>query len=163
MADNRFARPLRAVLDARKRVADRVGRMIDWRIVHPLEGNRLYQLYGSVDDHERQVREIQDARHDLGRRLGDLERRYNEVERLQLWSANELERIIPQIAAQESQLESLRAKLAAVPAAERPEIDESRSLIEEIRREHSQIRVRLTAVAQYEDRLRKLEDRTPSN
>jgi hypothetical protein len=46
-----------------------------------------------------------------------------------------------------------------VPAGDQPQIDESRSLIDEIRREHSQIRVRLTAVAQYEDRLRKLEDR----
>jgi chromosome segregation ATPase len=159
VTDNRrFAAPLRTVLGLRHRVADRVGRMIDWRIVHPLEGNRLYQLYGSVDDHQRQLAEVQEARHDLGRRLGDLERRYNEVERLQRWSANELERIIPQVAAQEAQLETLREKLAAVPAAERPEIDESRSLIDEIRREHSQIRVRLTAVAQYEDRLRKLED-----
>ncbi len=149
---------LRTLLGLRQRIADRVGRLIDWRIVHPLEGNRLYELYGSVDQLQHQVRELEAVRGDLGRRLGDLERRYNEVERMQRWSANELERIIPQVAAQESQLESLREKLAAAPVADRPEIDESRSLIEEIRREHAQIRVRLTAVAQYEDRLRKLED-----
>jgi septal ring factor EnvC (AmiA/AmiB activator) len=139
----------------RKQVSDRIGRLIDWRINNPLEGNRLFEAYRLVDlvpEHER-------ARRDFGRRLADMERRFGEVERIQRWSHNELERVIPQIAAQESQLEALREKLAAVPAADRTQIDESRSLIDEIRREHSQIRVRLTAVAQYEDRLRKLEDR----
>lgn len=161
MGENRPASaPLRVARGLRKKVADRLGRMVDWRIVHPVEGNRLYQLYGTVDEQQRQVGELREARNDLGRRLGELERRFGAMEKLQRWSANELERIIPQIAAQESQLESLREKLAAVPAAERPEIDESRSLIEEIRREHSQIKVRLTAVAQYEERLRRLEDRS---
>lgn len=160
MAENRPApAPLRVARGLRKMLADRLGRIIDWRIVHPLEGNRLFHLYGTVDDHDRKVRALWESREEFSRRLNQLERRFNEVAKLQRWSANELERIIPQIAAQESQLESLREKLTAVPAAERPEIDESRSLIEEIRREHSQIRVRLTAVAQYEDRLRKLEDR----
>ncbi|MGH3878630.1 MAG: hypothetical protein ACRDSK_16485 [Actinophytocola sp.] len=143
----------------RKLVSDRVGRMIDWRIDHPVEGNRLFELYGTVNAHERRLEE-QRQRMD---RLAELERRFREVEKAQHWSANELERIIPQIAAQESQLESLREKIGAVPAADQPQIDESRSLIDEIRREHSQIRVRLTAVAQYEDRLRKLEDPTRGN
>jgi len=139
----------------RKLVSDRIGRMIDWRVVHPVEGNRLFKLYGTVEAHQQRLDE-QRQRLD---RLATLERRFREVEKKQHWSANELERIIPQIAAQESQLEALREKLAAVPAADQPQIDESRQLIDEIRREHSQIRVRLTAVAQYEDRLRKLEDR----
>jgi chromosome segregation ATPase len=143
----------------RKLVSDRIGQLIDWRIVHPVEGNRLFKLYGSVDAHEQRLEE-QRQRLD---RLATLERRFREVEKKQHWSATELERIIPQIAAQESQLEALREKLAAVPAADQPQIDESRKLIDEIRREHSQIRVRLTAVAQYEDRLRKLEDRTESH
>ncbi|HEX2132987.1 MAG TPA: hypothetical protein VHH15_15670 [Actinophytocola sp.] len=162
MNDNRLARPLRAVLGLRKKAADRFARMIDWRIANPEEGSRLHDLYGVPGELRKRIRELQEARGEHARRLGELERRYAEVDRLQKWTANELERIIPQVAAQESQLESLREKLAAVPAAERPEIDESRSLIEEIRREHSQIRVRLTAVAQYEDRLRKLEDRAES-
>ena len=144
----------------RKRISDRIGRMIDWRINNPLAGNRLSEAY-RVTEHV--VAEHERARRDFGRRLADMERRFGEVERMQRWSANELERIIPQIAAQESELESLREKLGAVPAADQPQIDESRSLIDEIRREHSQIRVRLTAVAQYEDRLRQLEDRTKSN
>jgi chromosome segregation ATPase len=147
----------------RKRVSDRIGQLVDWRINHPLVGNRLEEAYRTLDEHRRLVLEHERARRDFGRRLADMERRFGEVERIQRWSANELERIIPQIAAQESQLESLREKLGAVPAADRPQLDESRSLIDEIRREHSQIRVRLTAVAQYEDRLRKLEDHTRSN
>ncbi|MGH3761778.1 hypothetical protein [Actinophytocola sp.] len=147
----------------RKRVSDRIGRLIDWRINNPLAGNRLDEAYRSIEEYRRLVPEHERARRDFGRRLAELERRFGEVERLQRWTANELERIIPQIAAQESQLESLREKLGTVPAADRSQIDESRSLIDEIRREHSQIRVRLTAVAQYEDRLRKLEDRTRSN
>ena len=147
----------------RKRISDRIGRMIDWRINNPLAGNRLDETYRSVEEYRRLVPEHERARRDFGRRLADMERRFGEVERIQRWSHNELERIIPQIAAQESQLESLREKLGAVPAADGPQIDESRSLIDEIRREHSQIRVRLTAVAQYEDRLRKLEDHTKSD
>jgi DNA repair exonuclease SbcCD ATPase subunit len=143
----------------RKLVSDRIGRLIDWRINHPVEGNRLFTLYGMVDAHEQRLNDQRDRMD----RLATLERRFREVEKAQHWSANELERIIPQIAAQESQLEALREKLAAVPAADQPQIDESRQLIDEIRREHSQIRVRLTAVAQYEDRLRKLEDHTGSN
>lgn len=156
MSDSRIA-------TLRKRVSDRIGRLIDWRINHPVEGNRLYEFYGTVDGHGRHLQDLERVRHDHESRLADLERRFGEVERVQHWSANELERIIPQIAAQESQLESLREKIAAVPAADQPQIDESRALIDEIRREHGQIRVRLTAVAQYEDRLRKLEDRTRSN
>lgn len=147
----------------RKRVSDRIGQLIDWRINNPLAGNRLDEAYRSIEEYRRLVPEHERARRDFGRRLAELERRFGEVDRLQRWTANELERIIPQIAAQESQLESLREKLGTVPAADRSQIDESRSLIDEIRREHSQIRVRLTAVAQYEDRLRKLEDRTRSN
>ena len=152
MADSR-------IVILRKRVSDRIGRMIDWRINNPLGGNRLDEAYQTLDRLAGEGGQVREQ----GRRLADLERRFGEVERLQRWSANELERIIPQIAAQESQLETLREQLAPVPGADRPQLDESRSLIDEIRREHSQIRVRLTAVAQYEDRLRKLEDHTQSN
>lgn len=147
----------------RKRISDRIGRVIDWRINNPLAGNRLDEAYRSIEEYRRLVPEHERARREFGRRLADMERRFGEVERIQRWSHNELERIIPQIAAQESQLESLREKLSAVPVGDQPQIDESRRLIDEIRREHSQIRVRLTAVAQYEDRLRKLEDHTKSH
>jgi chromosome segregation ATPase len=150
----------RDLFGARQIVSDRIKRLIDFRIderiqVEPLE--HLEHYYRKVDRLADEHREVVE---DLRSRMAELDRRFGEIERAQQWSANELERIIPQVASQESQLESLRDKITAVPAADQPQIDETRSLIDEIRREHSQIRVRLTAVAQYEDRLRKLEDRS---
>jgi chromosome segregation ATPase len=142
---------IRNLFGARTVVSDRIKRLMNFRIDDHLAG-----LYRTVD---RLAREHDEFVGDMRRRLEDLERRFNDVDRIQRWSSNELERIIPQVAAQESQLESLREKISSVPSADQPQIDESRTLIDEIRREHSQIRVRLTAVAQYEDRLRKLEDR----
>jgi chromosome segregation ATPase len=144
---------LRDLFGARQLVSDRVKRLIDFRINDRIPVERLEHYYRTVD-------QLADEHRDGMRRLEELERRFSEVEKAQRWSANELERVIPQVAAQESQLESLREKISAVPAADQPQIDQARSLIDEIQREHSQIRVRLTAVAQYEDRLRKLEDRS---
>lgn len=142
---------LRTLFGARRIISDRIKRLVNYRI-----DEHLRDLYATVD---RLARDHSDVVEDMRRRLSDLERRYNEMDKVQHWTKNELERVIPQVAAQESQLESLREKIAAVPLGDQPQIDESRSLIDEIRREHSQIKVRLTAVAQYEDRLRKLEDR----
>jgi chromosome segregation ATPase len=147
----------RTLLGARRIVSDRIKRLIDYRINERIPLDRLEHYYAKID---RLAEEHHESVGDLRGRFDELTRRCDEVERLQKWTANELERIIPQVGAQESQLESLRDKIDAVPAADRPQIDEARSLIDEIRREHMQIRVRLTAVAQYEERLRKLEDRT---
>jgi prefoldin subunit 5 len=144
---------LRDLFGARPLVSDRIKRLIDFRINDKIPIERLEHYYRTVD-------QLADEHRDGMRRLAELERRFGEVEKLQRWSSNELERVIPQVAAQESQLESLREKISAVPAADQPQIDQARTLIDEIQREHSQIRVRLTAVAQYEDRLRKLEDRS---
>jgi chromosome segregation ATPase len=147
---------LRNLWGARKVASDRIKRLIDYRINERIPLERLEHYYGKVD---RLADEHHESVHDLRGRLDELTRRFDEVERLQRWTANELERIVPQVAAQESQLESLREKISATPVGDQGQVDESRSLIDEIRREHAQIRVRLTAVAQYEDRLRKLEDR----
>jgi chromosome segregation ATPase len=149
VADN--IRGLRDLFGARQIVSDRIKRLMNYRI-----DDHLRDLYATVD---RLARDHSEVVEDMRRRVADLERRFNEVDKIQRWSANELERVIPQIAAQESQLESLREKITAAPASDQGQIDESRTLIDEIRREHAQVRVRLTAVAQYEDRLRKLEDR----
>ena len=147
---------MRNLFGARQLVSDRIKRLIDYRINEQIPLERLEHYYDKID---RLADEHHESVEDLRGRLDDLRGRFDEVERLQRWTANELERIIPQVAAQESQLESLREKIGAVPAADQPQIDEARTLIDEIRREHMQVRVRLTAVAQYEDRLRKLEDR----
>ena len=147
---------LRNLWGARQIVSDRVKRLIDFRINDRIPLEQLRHYYDKID---RLADEYHHTVGDLRGRLDHLVRRFDEVERLQRWTANELERIVPQVAAQESQLESLREKITAVPAGDQAQLDESRTLIDEIRREHAQVRVRLTAVAQYEDRLRKLEDR----
>jgi chromosome segregation ATPase len=147
---------LRNLWGARQIVSDRIKRLIDYRINEKVPLERLAHYYAKID---RLADEYHSTVGDLRARLDDLTRRFDEVDRIQRWTHNELERIVPQVAAQESQLESLREKLSAAPTADQPQIDEARSLIDEVRREHMQIRVRLTAVAQYEDRLRKLEDR----
>ena len=147
---------LRNLWGARQIVSDRVKRLIDYRINEKIPLERLEHYYnkidGLADEHHESVGELRG-------RLDDLQRRFDEVERLQRWTANELERIVPQVAAQESQLESLREKISATPVGDQAQADDARSLIDEVRREHAQIRVRLTAVARYEDRLRKLEGR----
>jgi chromosome segregation ATPase len=148
---------LRNLWGARKIVSDRVKQLIDYRINERVPLEQLRHYYEKID---RLHDEYHHVVSDLRGKVDDMFRRFGEVERLQRWTANELERIVPQVAAQESQLESLRDKISAVPTGDETQIDESRSLIDEIRREHAQIRVRLTAVAQYEDRLRKLEDRS---
>jgi chromosome segregation ATPase len=153
---NDFLVGLRNLFGARQIVSDRIKRLIDFRIDEQVPFARIERYFGKVD---RLAGEHAESVDDLRGRLDDLSHRFEEMARLQRWSANELERIIPQIGAQESQLESLREKVSAVPAADQPQVAQARSLIDEIRREHSRIRVRLTAVAQYEDRLRKLEDR----
>lgn len=151
MAYNRSNSGLRRLLGVRSLISDRIKHVIDFRIQEKVRLDHLSELFSRVDRLDAEARPG---------RIDDLDRRFSDVERIQRWSHSELERIVPQIAAQESQLEALRQKIAAVPASDQPQVDEARSLIDDIRREHSQIRARLTAVAQYEDRLRKLEDRS---
>jgi len=151
MAYNRSSSGLRRLLGVRTLISDRIKHVIDFRIQERVRLDHLSELFSRVDRLDAEVRPG---------RIDELDHRFSDVERIQRWSHGELERIVPQIAAQESQLEALRQKIAAVPASDQPQVDEARSLIDEIRREHSQIRARLTAVAQYEDRLRKLEDRS---
>jgi chromosome segregation ATPase len=144
----------------RKRLSARISQAIDWRIDRRVPPERLDGIDRLYEDNAAVVRHHEDCIVDHRRRLDDIERRFGELERLQRWTANELERIVPQVSAQESQMEGLRAKLAAMPAADEPQVAAARSLIEEIQREHAQVRIRLTGVAMYEDRLRALEDRT---
>ena len=135
---------------ARARIVDRVVRFIDFRVKEGLQ------------DHERRIDHQEHCTNDHRRRLDEAEAVLREVHDLRdrlHWTANEVERLIPHVASQESQLESLRQKLTVVPAADEPELAAARSLIDEVKREHAQIRVRLTGIAQYEDRLRKLEDK----
>jgi chromosome segregation ATPase len=144
----------------RQQLSTRIARLIDWRIEHRIPAERLDGFDRRLGEHRDIVDHHEACIVDHRRRLDEIEQRFGELERLQRWTANEVERIIPSVSSQESQLESLRAKLAAVPAAGNAEVVAARSLIEEIQREHAQIKVRLTGIAKYEHRLRVVEDRT---
>jgi len=72
----------------------------------------------------------------------------------------EMNRIAPQLAALEAKVEDLRLMLAEAPRIDGPEdVATARSLVEQIQREHAQIRVRLSAVTTYEERLRRIEEK----
>ena len=96
----------------------------------------------------------------FGRRLrareGRAERQHERIAELE----RELKRVSPQLAALEERLEDLRQRLD-VPdlAASDGDRAEARSLVEEVRREHAQVRARISAATVFEERLRVLEDR----
>ena len=122
------------------------------------------------------------------RRIAQLERRVDERLPGAVEKANrafsELQRLEPQLASCEQRLEELRQRFdtrysfhragdaphaapdgeavgarAAADSTEEAELVEAERLIDLVRREHEQIRVRMTAISWYEDRLRKLEER----
>jgi DNA repair exonuclease SbcCD ATPase subunit len=92
------------------------------------------------------VRELEKRAVRQHERIADLER--------------ELKRISPQLAALEERFEDLRQRLE-LPDLDASDADraEARSLVEEIRREHAQVRARITAATVFEERLRVLEER----
>lgn len=71
----------------------------------------------------------------------------------------EINRVSPQLAALESKVEDLRQALSTPSVGSPEELVEARSLVEEIRAEHTRIRVRLSAVTTYEERLRRIEEK----
>ena len=126
---------------------DRIAKVVDFRIDDRTRAlaDRVNALEHATADHRRR---LDNAEHGLEQALGDMR-----------WTRAELDRLIPHVAAQEGRLETLRESISLVPRADTPQIAEARTLIEEIQRQHAQIRVRLAGIARYEDRLRKLEDR----
>ncbi|GAB3705491.1 hypothetical protein GCM10027598_06760 [Amycolatopsis oliviviridis] len=125
----------------------RIARLIDFRI-----DERLRDLNGRVND-------LEHATADHRRRLDGAESGLEHARGDLRWTRAELDRLIPSVAAQEAQLEDLRESLSLPVHADKPELAEARSLIQEIQRQHAQIRVRLAGIARYEDRLRRIEDR----
>lgn len=146
--------------DVRSLLSRRVGKVIDRWVAARIPYDRL-------DDVSRALVGLQDQVDDLrGRldhergRLDDLIARVNGFHDRAEWTASQVERVLPQVAAQETEIQGLRARLEAAPLPESPEeVAQARTLIEEIRAEHARIRVRLTGVAQYEERLGRLEER----
>lgn len=136
-----------AVQKLRSGVIARIARLIDFRI-----DERLRDLNGRVND-------LEHATADHRRRLDGAESGLEHARGDLRWTRAELDRLIPSVAAQEAQLEDLRESLSLPVHADKPELAEARSLIQEIQRQHAQIRVRLAGIARYEDRLRRIEDR----
>ncbi|MEQ0561519.1 hypothetical protein ABJI51_26050 [Amycolatopsis sp. NEAU-NG30] len=126
---------------------DRIVKVIDFRV-----DDRTRGLAARVND-------LEHATADHRRRLDSAERSLEEARGDLRWARAELDRLIPHVAAQEGRLETLRESIALVPNADPPQLAEARTLIEEIQRQHAQIRVRLAGISRYEDRLRRLEDR----
>ncbi|HWD07372.1 MAG TPA: hypothetical protein VG674_33535 [Amycolatopsis sp.] len=139
-----------AVQKIRSGLISRFARLIDFRIDE--------RMRDTIRDLNHRVNELEHATADHRRRLDSAESALAGARGDLLWTRAELDRIIPHIAAQEAQLETLRESMVMVPRADTKEIAEARSLIEEIQRQHAQIRVRLAGIARYEDRLRRLED-----
>lgn len=75
------------------------------------------------------------------------------------FQVREVNRIAPQLAALEAKVEDLRQRLDDPAFTLGDEEQQARSLVEEIRLEHQRIRVRLSAVTTYEERLRRIEEK----
>lgn len=95
-------------------------------------------------------------------RLTDLQARLQSVADESFWTANELRRLAPHLAALEARVAKLEERETSIRVADSAEVDQARSLIDEIKAEHERIRVRLSAVARYEERLERLEGSTQS-
>lgn len=130
----------------RFRLFGKLVRFVDFRVA---EGQRGV---------EARVLEQEHCTNDHRRRLDALETGLRNVEGDLRWTRSELDRLMPHVAAQDGRIEDLREQLNRAPSADTAEQAAARSLIEEIQRQHAQIRVRLAGIARYEDRLRKLED-----
>jgi chromosome segregation ATPase len=130
----------------RSRLFGKLVRFIDFRVA---EGQRGLDA---------RVVEQEHCTADHRRRLDALEADMREVRGDQHWTRSELDRLMPHVAAQDGRIEDLREQISLAPSADSTEQAAARSLIEEIQRQHAQIRVRLAGIARYEDRLRKLEE-----
>lgn len=136
----------------RGRLSARTNDAVAWRVAEQVD-----PLRHSVHHIEEEHASHRDRLAELDRRLGELEGRLGAVERESAWSANELARLNPQVAAFETRLE--KQARPEVLTGDLEDLPEARSLIETIREEHARIRARLALVSAYEERLRRLEGR----
>lgn len=161
----------------RARVADRLARFVDVRVERKLRpathawqrrlDNRVRPLanrIAAVDRHRQRLDRHRQRLHAHGLVLGNQRKRLNQLEKSVAGLRRELrqtnaavERIIPQVAAQEHRIETLRERLTVAPSAQDGDAVEARRLIDEVQRQHARIRERLSGIAFYEERLRKLE------
>ena len=85
-----------------------------------------------------------------------LDRQHQRIAELE----RELIRVSPQLAALEERVEALRQRVESPDHTSSPENEaQATSLVEEIKREHAQVRARISAAAVFEERLRVVEER----
>lgn len=110
---------------------------------------------------------LDDQQQRLGRqdkRLGDLEARVKELDRLTTLDTVERERRDAQVGTLEVRLADLEQRLADIPAGatgiplDDEQLAAGRGLLDEVRTEHSRIRARMQVVSAYEERLRRVEE-----
>lgn len=135
--------PLRpSTVPGAKSVVGRIDKAMRWR----------------ADEQVRQhLAGVNDRLDSLERRLDEFGQRLDKIGHDNFWTAEEMRRVAPQVAALDSRLEDLRQGMHPVSGSVE-EIEQARNVLDEVRREHERVRARLTAVAWFEDRLRKLED-----
>lgn len=93
------------------------------------------------------------------RRLDGVEKTVNQAARDAQFHATEMRKVGPAVAALEARLEDQRQEAEPAPVVhDSADLEEARDLLAQMRREHEQIRARLSALARYEDRLRRLEE-----
>ena len=95
---------------------------------------------------------------DLVARVSALEERLDNERRRVGAHERDLARIGPQLAALEERVETMSERLAQAPVADDRDREQARSLLEEVRREHAQVRARVSSLIKFEERLRQIED-----
>ena len=131
----------------RRRLSARTNEAVAWRVAEQVD-----PLRAELRDLVRRLDETHPEK-----RLAELERRLDSVERESAWTANELARLNPQVSAFETRLEKQARPEVLTGALE--DLPEARNLVEVIREEHARVRARLALVSAYEERLRRLEAR----
>ena len=134
----------------RATLRNRIDRMIAWRVDRRFDEvhSQIGDLRGRIERIEGRLDEVAGHGHHLGERL-------DHVAHESSWSANELARIAPQVAAFETRLE--QQARPQVYTGELADLPEARLLVDVVREEHARIRARLALVSAYEERLRRLE------
>ncbi|MCF6735316.1 hypothetical protein [Blastococcus sp. KM273129] len=144
----------------RTKLTHRINRSVAWRVEEMIEGLRgeVAEMRRHLDDLGHRTHELADRGADVEKRLGEVQHRLDAVERESSWSANELARLAPQAAAFETRLEQVARP--TVLTGELADLPEARLLLDVVREEHARVRARLSLVSAYEERLRRLEQRT---
>lgn len=127
------------------------------RFVRLRVGPEFTELRGRLDVLDEAVRHIREQVEAQERFRHDQVTQVGEIRQLAGAIRFDLDRMSPSIAALEMRLEELRHEVVRVRVGEPAASSPSWQLLEEVRREHSQVRARLTTVAAYEERLRRLE------